>query len=81
MCKFAGNQGKRQNFVPSILPYKFGLIFMRMKEKKIFFEQNGRFFKMAGFQNHQFSKFHRLVHGLVGLIDAKAIYVAQPIWL
>jgi hypothetical protein len=25
-------------------------------------------------------KFHRLVLGLVGLIDAKAINVAQPIW-
>ena len=42
------------------------------------------------FQNRRFSKspilkiflqkFHRLVLGLVGLIDAKAINVAQPIW-
>ena len=45
---------------------------------------------MADFQNRHFSKspilkiflpkFHRLVLGLVGLIDAKGIDVAQPIW-
>ena len=30
----------------------------------------------------QFSpKFHRLVLGIVGLIDAKGINVTQPIWL
>ena len=33
--EFAGNQGKRQKFDPSILPYKFGLIFMRMKQKQV----------------------------------------------
>ena len=33
--EFAGNQGKHQNFDLSILPYKFGLIFMGMKQKKI----------------------------------------------
>ena len=47
--------------------------------------------KMADFQNGRFSKslilkillwkFHGLVLGLVGLIDAKGIDVAQPIWL
>ena len=60
--KFPANQGKRQNFDPSILPYKFGLIFMRMKQKKKFLKkkiQNGRFFKMAVFQNRQFSKIFR----------------------
>jgi hypothetical protein len=46
--------------------------------------------KMAVFQNRHFSKspilkknlgkFHELVLGLVGLIDAKGIDVAQPIW-
>ena len=50
--EFAGKQGRHQIFDPSILPYKFGLIFIRMKqkkeEKKI---QNGRFFKMAVFQS------------------------------
>ena len=36
--EFAGNQGKRQNFDPSILQYKFGLIFKKIKQKKnIFF--------------------------------------------
>ena len=62
---------------------------MRMKEKKIFFfeEKNS---KWPIFQNGRFSKspileifsrkFHRSVLGLVGLIDAKAINVAQPIW-
>jgi hypothetical protein len=34
------------------------------------------FFKRAIFQNRQFSNFL-----LVGLIDAKGIDVAQPIWL
>ena len=33
------------------------------------------FFKIANSQ-----KFYRLVLGLVGLIDAKGIDVAQPIW-
>jgi hypothetical protein len=32
--EFSGNQGKHQNFDPFILPYKFGLIFIRMKQKK-----------------------------------------------
>ena len=51
-------------------------------EKKI---QNGcfskwTFFKIANSQNF-YQKFHRLVLGLGGLIDAKASNVAQPIWL
>ena len=55
--EFSGNQGKRQNFDPSILPYKFGLILMGMKQKNLKKKiQNGRFFKMAIFQNRQFSK-------------------------
>ena len=48
--KLPRNQGKRQNLDPSILPYKFGLIFMRMKQKKIFFEEKNSkwpFFKIA----------------------------------
>ena len=32
--EFSGNQGKHQNFNPSILPCKFGLTFMKMKQKK-----------------------------------------------
>ena len=35
--EFSGNQGKHQNFDPTILPYKFGLIFMGMKQKIFFF--------------------------------------------
>ena len=35
--EFSGNQGKHQNFDPSILPYKFGLILMGMKQKKNLF--------------------------------------------
>ena len=41
--EFAGNQGKHQNFDPSSLPFKFGLIFMRMKQKK----SKWPFFKIA----------------------------------
>jgi hypothetical protein len=37
---------------------------------------------MTNFQNRQFSKFFRENFiELVGLIDAKGIDVAQPIWL
>ena len=52
--KFPGNQGKCQNFDPSSLPYKFELIFMRMKQKKIFFEEKK--FKMADFSKWPFFK-------------------------
>ena len=74
-------QGKHQNFDPSILPYKFGLIFMGMKQKK---------FKMADSKKAHFlkspilkifsPKFLRFVLGLVGLNDAKGINVDQRIW-
>ena len=62
---------------------------MRMKQKKEknFKKKNS---KWPIFQNGRFSKspilekilrkFYRLVLGLVGLIDAKGIDVAQPIW-
>ena len=61
---------------------------MGMKQKKYFlFEkkiQNGRL-KQTDISTspkaEQFSpKFHRLVLGIVGLIDAKGINVTQPIW-
>ena len=81
--EFSGNQGKHQNFDPSILPYKFGLIFMGMKQKKIFFFSKKKF-KMADSKKAHFSKswkFLRFVLGLVGLNDAKGIDVAQRIWL
>ena len=61
---------------------------MGMKQKKYFFEEKNS--KWMMFQNGRFSKssildfflqkFHRLVLGIVGLIDAKAINVAQPLW-
>ena len=42
-------KGNHQNFDPSSLPYKFGLIFMEMKQNNFFFEkkriQNGRLIK------------------------------------
>ena len=56
--------------------------------KTFFFEkkvQNGQlkkteFFKIANSQNFLW-KFHGLVLGLEGLIDAKGIDLSQPIWL
>ena len=49
--EFAGNQGKHQNFDPSILPYKFGLIFMGMKQKKSkWLTQKTEFFNSANSQ-------------------------------
>ena len=60
---FLETREKNQNFDSSNLPYKFGLIFIKMKQNFFFFLkkkiQNGRFFKMAVFQNRQFSKFFR----------------------
>ena len=60
-----------------------------MKQKKNFFFdeknskwpifQNGRFSKSPILKNFS-QKFHGSVLGLVGLIDAKAINVAQSIW-
>ena len=79
--EFAGNQGKRQNFNPSILTYKFGLFFMRMKQFFFLFEeknskwlifQNGHFSKLPILENF-LRKFLGSVLGLVGLIDANDI--------
>ena len=52
--EFSGNQGKHQNFDPSILPYKFGLIFMGMKQKKFFFLKEK--IKMSDSKKLRFSK-------------------------
>ena len=61
--EFSGIQGKHQNFDPSILPYKFGLIFKGMKQKKIIFfrKKNSKWptQKKLIFQNRQFSKIFR----------------------
>jgi hypothetical protein len=56
---------------------------MRMKQKKKNFFDKKKF-KMADFSKWPFFKIansQKLVLGLVGLIDAKAINIAQPIWL
>ena len=60
-----------------------------MKQKEIFFFEK-KIFKMADSKkghfpsppilNIFFQKFHGLVLGLVGLIDAKGIDGTQPIW-
>ena len=52
-------------------------------KSKIFFEkknQNGRLKKLIS-QLHQFSIFFVKISWLIGLINAKGIDVAQPIWL
>ena len=66
----------------------FWLIFMEIKQKKNFFWKTK--FKMADSKKVRFSKspilkmflwkFHRLVLGLVELIDAKGINLVQHIW-
>ena len=83
--EFSGNQGKHQHFDSSFLPYKFGLIFMGMKQNNFFFLKKR--IKMANSKLLRFlkstilkkfsRKFHRLVFVLLGLIDAKGIDVAQ----
>ena len=83
----AGTQSNHQNFDPSLLTNKLWLVFMGMKQ---FFFSKFRKIKMADSRKVHFSKlpildiflwkFHGLVLGLVGLIDAKGIDVAQPIW-
>ena len=60
---------------------------MKQKKKNFFWKKK---FKMADSKKAHFSKspilkiflqkFYRLVLGLVGLIDAKGIDVAQPKW-
>ena len=53
--------------------------FSRKKNSKCPIFQNGRFSKSPILKKFS-RKFYRFVLGLVGLIDAKDIYVAQPIW-
>ena len=70
-----------------MLPYKFGLILMGMKQKK----KAKKKIKMGDSKKLRFSKLpilkncsqklHRLVLGLVGLVDAKGIDVTQCRWL
>ena len=82
--------GKTSKFQPIHSTIQIWTDFHENEAKKIFFfeEKNS---KWPIFQNGHFSKLpilkilflksYRLVLGLVGLIDAKAINVAQPIWL
>ena len=79
-------QGNHQNFDPSLPSKKLGLIFMKQEKflfflKKLF--QNGRLkklrFSKAPILEIFLPKFHELVLGLVVLIYAKGIDLAQPI--
>ena len=78
-CKeFDGNQGKHQNWVPSIPSHNLRLIFIGMKQKKNSKKiQNGRFLRWPFFKiaNSQFFlwKFHGLVLGLKVRYDRKNI--------
>jgi hypothetical protein len=67
LTDFHGDEAKKHFFV---------------RKKKI---QNGRLkkisFSIPPILYIFFQKFHGLVLGLVGLIDAKGIDVAHPIWL
>ena len=54
--------------------------FLKKKNSKWPIFQNGRFSKSPILEIFS-RKFHRSVFGLVELIDAKPINVAQPIWL
>ena len=87
---WAGNQGIHQNFEKSLLTYKCWLIFMRMKQKKIFFlkktipkwpTQKKLSFSNPPILNIFPTKFQRLVLRYIKYIDAKSNDVVQPIWL
>jgi hypothetical protein len=55
------------------------LLFFWKKNSKMAVFQNGHFSKSPILKKN-LGKFHWLVLGLVGLIDAKGIDVAQPMW-
>ena len=77
----AGNHNNLKNRVPSILPHNLCLILIRMKQKKIKKADSKKLrFSKSPILKKNLRKFHRLVLGLVGLIDAKGIDVAQPMW-
>ena len=59
---------------------KKNFFFCKKKNPKWLIFQNGRFSK-SPILKFFLQKSHRLVFGLVGLIDAKGIDVAQPVWL
>ena len=80
----AGNHGNHQNFDPSLL---VSLIVSHGDEAKKIDKKDS---KMADSKKLRFSKspilnffsrkFYRMVLGLIGLIDAKGIDVAQSVW-
>ena len=73
---------KTSKFRPIHFTIQIWTDFNENEAKKIFFKKKNS--KWPIFQNSRFSKWHilkKLVLGLVGLIDAKGIDVAQPIWL
>jgi hypothetical protein len=75
----AGNQGNHQTFDPSLIPNFHGDE-AKKKESKMADSKKLSFSKSPILKIF-LRKFHGLVLGLVELIDAKGIDVAQPIWL
>ena len=85
---FSNKYIQLNNFDPFIDRINLDWFLWEWSKKNFFKEKNS---KWPIFQNCHFSKspilenflrkFHRSVLRLVGLIDAKAINVAQPIWL
>ena len=83
----AVNHHNNKSWVKSILTNNLWLIFMGMKQFFCFLKKK---FNMADSKKLSFSttpkaeqflpKFHGLVLGVVRLIDAKGIDLAQPIW-
>ena len=71
------NQSNHQNFDPTLLAKNFWLVYMRMKQ--LFFEKKSkRPTKKKLISKTAISrKFYGLVLGLIELIDAKGIDVAQ----
>ena len=88
ILRIARNFLETMENIKNILPYKFGPILMGIKQKKKFYLKKK--INIADSKKMRFSKspilkkisrkFHRSVLGLVGLIDAKGINMAQPIW-
>ena len=85
---WAGNQVNHQNFEKNDTSYEIQGCFHFKKQTFFFLKkkiQNGRLkknhFPAPPILNNFSQKFHGLVFWLVGLIDAKGIGVAQPLWL
>ena len=71
---------KKTSKFQAILPDQFGVILMGMKQKiETAYSKKWKFSKSPILKFFS-RKFHRLVLGLVGLIDEKGIDVVPPIW-